>query len=672
MDPNETHVPEPKIIPLMALVGKDRVLIFDAATVNSEKFDKFSIRNHRLLQGRGRGKMKIPQFEVGKLGSALTKAKQMYLEVIKSGEPAGYETLLSELIPQSTDDGHFCFIADNKETRGAVIAAARKAGLRVQLFSINADGELIAPPPAPQKKERKPQPERRYDGFPNSKPDAKQQSQPFKIKKQPERIKAEMLRTSLRPAPGVTVYDSNRQQVRLGKVEMSHANASTYESDRPGLSAKIYNPQMLASYLRDKCLRMIGGKIKRQGLCWPIDALYDSNGVFVGYLMPTPKGKPLHICVFKQAGLKNEFPNWNKLNLCHLALTIMHHIKYLHDNNVLMGCVNPAAIRVVSDTEVYLVETDNYQIDGFPSLLNHNTTFTPPELLGKPFYFATHANENYAVALLAFMLMMPGKMPYVLSPDCAPEDSIKKGKFPFPFGNVHGDHANPSMWRFMWSHLSPFKHLFYNTFQNGGSFNAPNARKSVNAFIATLNNYIKELEHPTDPESLRLVPRTFKRSKNEQFYRCSCCGVEHPQFYFYREKVGANAVCNGCLDKRSEVSFTCECCHKTYYYSNRLALFHSDMRERNSDWRKQRYCSDCKSRTDTCVRCGDKVPTYELDSLGRCRKCHKEYREATYARRICECGREFIITNGEHEYFVEKGISDPRRCKECREKRKKF
>jgi DNA-directed RNA polymerase subunit RPC12/RpoP len=35
-----------------------------------------------------------------------------------------------------------------------------------------------------------------------------------------------------------------------------------------------------------------------------------------------------------------------------------------------------------------------------------------------------------------------------------------------------------------------------------------------------------------------------------------------------------------------------------------------------------------------------------------------------------ECGRNFTFTRGEQIYFASKGLSTPRRCPECRLKRK--
>lgn len=39
---------------------------------------------------------------------------------------------------------------------------------------------------------------------------------------------------------------------------------------------------------------------------------------------------------------------------------------------------------------------------------------------------------------------------------------------------------------------------------------------------------------------------------------------------------------------------------------------------------------------------------------------------------VCkECGQEFIFTAGEQEYYAEKGLTnEPKRCKDCRDKRR--
>jgi len=36
-----------------------------------------------------------------------------------------------------------------------------------------------------------------------------------------------------------------------------------------------------------------------------------------------------------------------------------------------------------------------------------------------------------------------------------------------------------------------------------------------------------------------------------------------------------------------------------------------------------------------------------------------------------DCGQEFLFTEGGQAFYQEKGFSDPQRCKECRDARKK-
>lgn len=39
--------------------------------------------------------------------------------------------------------------------------------------------------------------------------------------------------------------------------------------------------------------------------------------------------------------------------------------------------------------------------------------------------------------------------------------------------------------------------------------------------------------------------------------------------------------------------------------------------------------------------------------------------------RCCDCNHSFVFTAGEQVYFTSKGLSEPRRCKPCRELRKR-
>lgn len=82
-----------------------------------------------------------------------------------------------------------------------------------------------------------------------------------------------------------------------------------------------------------------------------------------------------------------------------LCITILKKLKYLHDRNVILGDINPNNILVVSPTEVYFVDTDSYQIEGFPCPVG-TINFTAPEIQRKDFstFLRTIGNERFAVA----------------------------------------------------------------------------------------------------------------------------------------------------------------------------------------------------------------------------------------------------------------------------------
>jgi serine/threonine protein kinase len=634
----------------MGLIRNGRVLYFDSSAINSNGMQYFVNRNKSALLNNEY--INIPCFEA-RLISDSAKSLINYLGREKAVKlnmtSSDYSTLLKELSKVYRDQGQLCFIVNDRSKKHAVINAARGAGLFVQIFQLGDDGNLLK------------------DGGQANR-QRKSHSGGFTIKDTPERMTITPIRLQRLVVPGTYVLDSKGQRILVGEKKLSHLNAVSYATDKPGIWVKIFNENALNSYLFARITRMLSQDIQYNGLCWPIDIVRDTDGNPVGYLLPASKGYPLHLSVFKQAKLQAYFPTWTKKDMCDLTLTILRTIEYLHSKNILLGCLNPAAIHVAGKDEVYFLDTENYQVEGFPTLV-YNRSFTPPDLLGRKIYLCKKGDENYAVAMLVFMIMMPGKMPYVIDAEHSVEVALRNRKFAFSHGSVHGWHAMPGMWRFMWSHLTPFKEVFYNTFQKGGRLDSPDLRKDVRSWIGTVEYFRKELENPYDRESLKIYPKTFKRGKDDTFYRCKLCGVEHPIFYFDREYFNDYRICNSCIDKKSNVSFTCKVCNKTFYYTNRTALYHRKMRTVDSDWKNQKYCHDCKSKTIKCSDCGREVEYYKVNER-RCPDCYNRYSTQVYSRVTCkDCGTVFTITVGEHNSMVRKGFTDPVRCSDCRKRR---
>jgi hypothetical protein len=651
-----------QFVPLIALLKNKRKVVFDGSVFKNGTFRIFAEKNSNLMSMFHN--CYVPAFVLNTLDSTSKQTIDTFIrknsvQVLDFPAIDNYNKLLLQLANIDKERGNWCFIVGRSDSQFHILQAAQSAKIFVQFFSITDEGKLTKDIPKPNRSEQRDlirKPQERVDNK-------------FEIRTTPERISIRSLAPVRQFTAGDFVFDSKKQPIRLMEAKIHHPNAVTYSTNKDGVWAKIYLPTALNTFLLEKTKRMLSQKIEFKGLCWPIDLLTNEQGIFVGTLVPPSKGEPLQLAIFKQAKLLSNFPNWNKRDLCDLTLTILRIIQYLHSKNILLGCLNPAAIRVVSKEEVYFLDTDNYQIEGFPTLV-YNTSFTPPELLGRKIYLCKKENENYAIAMMVFMLMMTGKTPYTLGHHTTVEEAIKKRQFPFPYGNVHGNHALPGMWRFMWSHLTPLKELFYNTFQRGGKYDDPANRKSVDNWIATIKYFRKELENPSDPESLKIYPKTFKRTKNDTFYQCQKCGVWHPKFYFDSRYFNDYRICNSCIDKRSDVSFTCKACNKTYYYTNRTALFHHMKKIKDADWRDQKYCTDCKRKTVLCIDCHEEKPYYLLKD-GRCPSCSAARRNKVWRVVQCkDCGRSFNITVGDHEFYTLKGLSEPTRCKECRDKRK--
>lgn len=244
-------------------------------------------------------------------------------------------------------------------------------------------------------------------------------------------------------ARGDFVFSGGGQRLLLRKPVLLGMDGVTYRTDQPGVWAKIYDPAALTNFSEAKARRMLSRAVARPGLCWPTDLALDGEGRFAGLLVPPSRGTPLHVVLLRQAAHAGTgaVPARGRRSLGELTRTLLRMIRYLHGKNILLGCLNPAAIRVAGPGEVYFTETDNYQIEGFPSVV-YNTAFLPPERRGRTPCLCGKADENYAVALLAFLLTTPARSPADLErlrqvaaqlveglPEQAPGDGVPSARY---------------------------------------------------------------------------------------------------------------------------------------------------------------------------------------------------------------------------------------------------
>lgn len=615
----------------------------------------FNIFYQEWVHNMGAGKEKVifvPALEVRDTSIFYACEK---LQILKYDGCNDYASLFENI----KDKGIWLFLTQNNEKAENIISIAKKTGIYLRVYTLDQDGKL--------KNYKLPVKKEQYK-FKNLVP----HEEIFNISTQIASVNKVIRRTQSVPRKGEIVYTSNNQMIQLGDEFLSNAQSITYQSNIEGFQVKIYQASWLTiSYFEDKVKRMLEKTIKYDGICWPIDLLYNKDREFVGILVPEVEGYQLKQQLMSQQGLEKNFPEWNRRNLTHLAKVILDKIIYLQDRNILFGLINPNAIFVKDENHVYFAEMDTYQIENYP-ILSYETVMQAPELQDNSEHLClyTKQQDNYEIALLIFMLLMPGKFPYNKGKNKSVSESIKHMSFAFRYGKQgeeHGAREYFGLWRFAWSHLgNDLKQAFYYTFQYGQAYSIPEKRRDARFWERKVSDLEQELLDPYDKESLRIFPRTFKRFNGTKTIKCKMCGIEHPDFYY---KYPETQICNSCLGKPSGTHFVCKSCNKAFYYDFGT-LFKYQKLVKTKDFSMPTHCPYCRSDKRKCVSCGKIIPAYRINDEGICLDCVKIARERVVKRYLCQCGREIVLTQGDVDYYMKKFGNLPKRCKQCKESRR--
>ena len=392
--------------------------------------------------------------------------------------------------------------------------------------------------------------------------------------------------------------------------EISRGGEGIIYSTNTEYVAKIYKNGLLTEQKIKKIELLLAKKLKFDGICFPCKALYNQYHEFVGYLMPRASGKELQRSLFIKPLFLQNFPNWQKIDLVNLCITILLKIRYLHQHGIIMGDINPMNILVVSPEEVYFVDTDSYQVKNFPCPVG-TVNYTAPEIQGKDYrtFLRTFGNEHFAVATLLFMLMLPGKPPYAHQGGGDAVSNIINMNFSYPLGDESNGKTPDGPWRFIWSHLLyKVKEAFYETFKKDGKYSTEDTRLNVLEWFAIFKLYKSAIEsgRMKDEMSLTLFPTRFKA---------------------YMKEDGELVI-----HKSKNTGYERKCPKCGYVF----LITEKDI-------------EDCKNN-------GKDLPNL-------CRRCA----EAPYKTIVCcDCGKRFTMSQNECKFYEEKEYSLPKRCPSCR------
>jgi serine/threonine protein kinase/rRNA-processing protein FCF1 len=322
---------------------------------------------------------------------------------------------------------------------------------------------------------------------------------------------------------GACVYTSTHQCLRLLTSLGKGGEGEVFSTNQPNSVAKVYSPAARTQNREKKVDSYLQHGITNDSFCFPSAKLCDSRGRFLGYLMPKAEGYELAKSIFIKPLLASKFPAWNRRDLVQSAITILKGIRFCHERNIFLGDINPSNILVKNPLEVHFVDTDSYQINGLACPVG-TALFTAPEIQEKHFkdFLRSEGNEDFAVAVLLFEILMLGKQPYATSNSDDIIRNIKNGMFPYPFGDRSSSGIPDGPWRFMWSHL-PYriKGAFYQTFAKGGLYFQPSSRLTAAKWIDLFAEYLRLLDDGSlirqDSMSLDLYPTRYKQVTGGSF-----------------------------------------------------------------------------------------------------------------------------------------------------------
>lgn len=365
------------------------------------------------------------------------------------------------------------------------------------------------------------------------------------------------------PGPGDTVRAEGpgiSKNVVLGERIGKGKEGVVYEvAGRGNKVVKIFPQKFRTKHRRDKVTMLVDRDLRSPGICFPEARVLNDQGEFVGYLMRTAVGgKVLSETITNRALFKRTYPDWRKDDLIDVCLSFLKRVKAMHDLNILVGDVNEGNLMVSPNRDVWIIDTDSCQFEGYVCPVGW-PEFTAPELTSYD-KLRTEQHELFAVAMVLFMILMTGRFAYdradapVLDDDDRTRFLIKEGKFAYKF-RAHGDRDQPfGDAKFMWSHIDPkVKEMFWETLHRDGRRykDRPTVQEWIDVFRAYKRNLASEYGWQ-DPMSHDVYPIRYKaRNPGVTIKDCPKCGWENGIAGWLDDYEGERVPtqCNRCAPK---------------------------------------------------------------------------------------------------------------------------
>ena len=457
----------------------------------------------------------------------------------------------------------------------------------------------------------------------------------------------------------------------LGPVigEGGEGRVFSVNGDERGV-VKVFDAEHRTQHRQEKLKLLLSRGFEQEGISFPTSLITNLEGEFVGYAMPRAAGKELQATVMRPARFKRTYPNWTKADLVDVCISFLEKVAYLHSLNILLGDINPKNVMVDANKDVWIIDADSWQLEGYPCPVG-TPMFTAPSVTGDyADALRTEQEELFAVATMLFMILITGQFPYARTGADGGDFStlIKEGKFSFQFGGPSDRDQPEGNWKYMWSHLPPpVKRMFWNTFHRDG--NRYQSRPSAIEWLHVFRDYKQFFGSADDFDQMShdVYPTRFKKKDADTpEYNCAQCGTSMiGRWQEDRQSYWTPSLCADCRLNLSRCSDCgkpkqgdalregrCWGCNRKLSYAACINCGKEAPRRSLVDGR----CSACQ--LVPCKECGTPTAKTAL-TYGRCAPCVKKAAELDPAWLCADCRQPFITLDHEG-WFRGKGLDVPK------------
>jgi DNA-binding helix-hairpin-helix protein with protein kinase domain len=296
------------------------------------------------------------------------------------------------------------------------------------------------------------------------------------------------------PNEGSTVLIGNRETT-LGSLLSWGGEGKIFYIDIPGKLCKIYHSGARTLLRKNKIELMTQKEITKDGISWPQEIVQTLDGSFLGFTMPELSGQRIDQLLFDLESLHGNA--LKRIDLVNVLLQILEFAEYLHQQDILIGDINPVNFLIDHNIKVGMIDVDSVQIENLPCPVGSDEFCAPeiPRDISYANYLRSMDDELFSVATLVFMILFPGLPPYAQQGTQSLAENTRDLNFPYKTRKAAtgqtalGAQLMPvGRWQYVWGILPrEIQIAFHEVFTVGN-------RISVLSWISLLQNYADALK----------------------------------------------------------------------------------------------------------------------------------------------------------------------------------